>query len=182
MLTDLQKRKLTRFFNVWDANGDGVITTKDSEQVFQNLAELQDLKPGSPERETLYSGFMAYQNHFIQAVDVDESGSVTLEEWLAYHEKMLQDEASFAGSVLTVIEAMFELMDRNGDGIITLEEYGEWMRAFRIEEQDITEKVFQKLDLDRDGAVSKKEMLELTREFFYSDDPDAPGNWALGPF
>ena len=24
--------------------------------------------------------------------------------------------------------------------------------------------------------------LELTREFYYSDDPDAPGNWAMGPF
>ena len=56
------------------------------------------------------------------------------------------------------------------------------MRAFRIGEQDITEKVFQKLDLNENGTLSKEEILQLTREFFYSDDPDARGNWALGPF
>ena len=182
MLTDLQKRKLTRFFNVWDANGDGIITSEDPEQVAQNLAELQELKPGSPEHERFYSGFMLYQKDFLQAVDVDESGSVTLEEWLAYHDKMLQDEERFERTALVAAEAMFQLMDRDGDGRITLKEYGRWMRAFRIVEQDILEEVFQKLDLNESGALSKEEMLRLTREFFYSDDPDAPGNWALGPF
>jgi Ca2+-binding EF-hand superfamily protein len=180
MLTNLQKRKLTRFFSVWDADGDGVITTKDPEQVAQNLAKLQGLEPGSPEYERFYSGYMSYQNDFLKAVDVDESGRVTLEEWLAYHEKMLQDEQRFEGTALMVIEVMFALMDRNGDGKITLEEYGKSMKALRIE--DITGKELQKLDLNGNGILSKEDVLQLTREFFYSDDPDARGNWALGPF
>ena len=54
MLTELQKRKLTRFFNLFDANGDGVITKQDPEQVARNLAELQGMKPGSPEYETFH--------------------------------------------------------------------------------------------------------------------------------
>lgn len=182
MLTDLQKRKLTRFFKVWDADGDGVITTKDPEQVAQNLAELRGLKPGSPEHEAFYSGFMLYQNDFLQSVDLDESGEVTLEEWLGYHEEMLQDETRFESTALMEIEIMFALMDQDGDGIITLEEYGRWMRALRIGEEDLTEKVFQKLDLNGDGTLSKEEVLQLTREFFYSDDPEARGNWAMGPF
>jgi Ca2+-binding EF-hand superfamily protein len=182
MLTNLQKRKLTRFFNVWDANGDGVITTADPAQVAQNLAELRGLEPGSPEHEGFYAGFMLYQNDFLQAVDVDESGQVTLDEWLAYHDEMLQDDQRFEGTVLMVVEVMFALMDQDGDGRITLEEYGTWMRGMRIAEQDITEKVFQKLDLNGNGTVSKAEMLQLTREFFHSDDPEARGNWALGPF
>ncbi|MBN1979793.1 MAG: EF-hand domain-containing protein [Anaerolineae bacterium] len=180
MLTKLQKRKLTRFFTVWDANGDGVITTKDPEQAAQNLAKLQGLKPGSPEHDEFHNGFLSYQNDFLKTVDVDESSRVTLEEWLAYHEEMLQDEKRFEGTALMAIEVMFALMDRNRDGKITLEEYGECMKALRI--KDITEKVLQKLDLNGNGILSKEEVLQLTREFFYSDDPDAPGNWALGPF
>jgi Ca2+-binding EF-hand superfamily protein len=182
MLTNLQKRKLTRFFNVWDANGDGVITTEDPKQVAQNLAKLQDLEPSSPEHERFFNGFMSYQDDFLKAVDVDESGHVTLEEWLAYHEEMLQDEERFKTTALMSVRVMFELMDRNRDGEITLEEFGEWMRAFRIGEQSITEEVFQKLDLNGNGILSREEVLQLTREFFYSDDPNARGNWALGPF
>ena len=182
MLTDLQKRKVTRFFNVWDADGDGVITTRDPEQVAQNLAELQGLKPGSLKHKVFHSGFMLYQKGFLKAMDLDESGHVTLDEWLAYHEEMLQDEKKFQRTALTAMESMFELMDRDGDGKITLEEYGRWMRAFRIVEQEITKEVFQKLDLNENGTLGKKEIRQLTREFFYSDDPEAPGNWALGPF
>ena len=182
MLTDLQKRKLTRFFNVWDANSDGAITKQDPKQVAQNLAGLQGLEPGSPQYEAFYSGFMLYQNDFIQAVDMDESGRVTLEEWLAYHDEMLQSEERFQGTALMAIQAMFQLMDRNADGEISLEEYGEWMRAFGVEEQTITDEVFQKLDINGDGTLSQEETLQLTREFFYSDDPDARGNWALGSF
>ncbi len=182
MLTDLQKRKLTRFFDVWDTNGDGVITTEDPAQVARNLAELQGLVPGSPEYERFYSGYMLYQNSFLQAVDVEESGQVTLDQWLAFHDEMLQDEEQFEGTVLLPVEVMFALMDQDGDGRVTLEEYGTWMTSLRIGEEDITEEVFQKLDLNEDGTLSKAEIQELTREFFYSNDPEARGNWALGPF
>jgi Ca2+-binding EF-hand superfamily protein len=80
MLTNLQERKLTRFFSVWDANGDGVITTEDPEQVARNLSKLQGLEPSSPEHKRFYNGFMSYQDDFLKAVDADESGRVTSEE------------------------------------------------------------------------------------------------------
>jgi Ca2+-binding EF-hand superfamily protein len=95
---------------------------------------------------------------------------------------MLQDEGRFEATALMSVRVMFELMDRNRNGGITLEEYGEWMKAFRMGEQGTTEEVFQKLDLNEDGTLNKEEILQLTREFFCSDDPDARGNWALGPF
>jgi Ca2+-binding EF-hand superfamily protein len=182
MLTKLQRRKLTRFFNVWDANGDGVLTTDDPAQVAQNLAELRGLKPGSPEYEGFLGGFMLYQNDFLQAVGMDEQGRVTLEKWLAYHEGMLEDESRFESTALMVAEVMFNLMDQSGDGRLTLEEYRDWMGAFRIGKEDMTEDVFQKLDLNEDGTLTKEEVLHLTREFFYSDDLEARGNWMLGPF
>lgn len=182
MLTDLQKRKLTRFFNVWDANGDGVITMEDPAEVAQNLARLRGLDPDSAAYEAFYTGFMLYQDDFLGTVDVDASGQVTLDEWLAYHEEMLLDADRFERTVLMVVEVMFGLMDRDGDGRITLEEYGDWMRGMRIREEEITADVFQKLDLNGNGIVSKEEMMQLTSEFFLSHDPEARGNWALGPF
>ena len=136
MLTDLQKRKLTRFFNVWDADGDGVITTKDPEQVAQNLAGLQGLKPGSLKHKVFYGGFMRYQKDFLKAMDLDENGRVTLDEWLAYHEEMLQDEKKFRRTALMAMESVFALMDRDAGRRLpaldfTPEQLSTWCKAER---------------------------------------------------
>jgi hypothetical protein len=38
-----------------------------------------------------------------------------------------------------------------------------------------------KIDRNYDGLLSKEEFLPLLEEFYYSDDPNAPGNGIFGP-
>jgi Ca2+-binding EF-hand superfamily protein len=39
---------------------------------------------------------------------------------------------------------------------------------------------FAHLDLDGDGLLSRDEFVQLTEEYFTSDDPDAVGGWLFG--
>jgi hypothetical protein len=39
---------------------------------------------------------------------------------------------------------------------------------------------FPHLDLDGDGLLSRDEFVQLTEEYYTSDDPDAVGGWLYG--
>jgi Ca2+-binding EF-hand superfamily protein len=41
---------------------------------------------------------------------------------------------------------------------------------------------FRRLDLDRDGYLSREEIFQNMKEYYFTDDPNAPGNWFFGPF
>ncbi len=42
--------------------------------------------------------------------------------------------------------------------------------------------VFELLDLNRDGHLSREEFALLWRQYWMSDDPGEPGNWLCGRF
>ena len=58
MLTELQKRKWTRLFQVYDADGNGVVEQADFEIIFQNLAQVRNLEANEPEYEQLHAKFI----------------------------------------------------------------------------------------------------------------------------
>lgn len=41
---------------------------------------------------------------------------------------------------------------------------------------------FRQLDRNRDGYLTTDELIKNAEEFFFSEDPEAPGNWLVGPF
>ena len=47
--------------------------------------------------------------------------------------------------------------------------------------ESYADEMFNKLDLDNDGSISKNELMELAEQFFIGDDPNAPGNAFFGP-
>jgi hypothetical protein len=40
---------------------------------------------------------------------------------------------------------------------------------------------FEKLDVDGSGYLSKGEVKDAVSQFYFSSDPDARGNWLMGP-
>ena len=48
MLTDLQKRKLTKLFSMYDSDYTGVLVKKDFELMFKKLATLRNWSKRSP--------------------------------------------------------------------------------------------------------------------------------------
>lgn len=180
MLGELRTRKLTHFFNVMDHDRDGRVTREDLERVAGNLATLRGLAEDSAEYASFRVGFDSYAVGLLAGAG--GPGGLTLDAWLSYNAQLLADEARFEATASLAAAAMFALMDANGDGVINLDEYRQWMSAWGIDPDDHADEVFGKLDLNGDGTLSRGEVLGLVRDFFYSDDPDAPGNWALGPF
>ena len=180
MLTDFQKRKLTVLFDLYDVNKDGFEEQADFELIVQNLATTLGVQAGSPEYNRLYAAHMAVWNNGRQLVGSPGSQRVTREEHLAGYDRLLSDKDNFLATVGSWSDSLIELSDRDGDGRLSQQEYVANLRSFTVDEAAANE-AFRRLDLDGDGYLTHEEISRGVEEFFYSDDPEAPGNWLVGP-
>ncbi|NET41711.1 EF-hand domain-containing protein [Okeania sp. SIO2B3] len=180
MLTELQTKKWIRLFQVYDANGNGVVEKEDFEAIFQNVAKARNLTQGTPEYDRLHGKFMEDWEHLRKDADKNNNGKVELAEWLEHGERRINNSDMYQ-TVIDLANQIFELLDLNGNGVISVEEYRTFFQSWRIPEELAVE-VFPKLDLNGDGGITKDEFVVLVQQFHQSDDPDAPGNLFFGPY
>ena len=178
MLTDLQTRKLTRMFNAFDADHSGYLEYADLEALLINLAQLTGMAAGSPEYEQVQSGLRTRWEHIRQFADTNRDERVMLDEWLAYFSELVQSPDKLEHDWVSVASLIARQMDRDGDGLISFEEFATLHTNLDTDHRV----VFQRFDLNGDGYISGDEIPELFRQFFLSDDPDAPGNLWYGSF
>ena len=81
--------------------------------------------------------------------------------------------------MVALCEHLFAGMDADGDGQITAAENRGWFEVFGLDVAGAPA-VFAACDLNGDGFISRDEWLQLVEQFFYSDDPKAPGNTLFG--
>lgn len=180
MLTALQTKKWTRLFQVYDADGSGTVTQADFEKIFQNLAKFRNLEPTSPKYEQIQGKFIEDWEHLQKDADKDNDGKVSLQEWLEHGDRRINDTSMYQ-TVVEIANQVFDLLDLDGNGIITIDEYKTILASWRVPEE-LAAEIFPKLDSNGDGHISKEELVELVRQFHTSDDPDAPGNLFFGPY
>jgi Ca2+-binding EF-hand superfamily protein len=180
MLTDFRKRKLMVLFDMYDIDKNGLLEQADYERIGQNLAASLHYQPGSPEYARLSASQMAVWNSIYQLCGAPASQSVTPEEYLAALDQLLSDKNNYQTIVGTWTDSLIELSDQDGDGRLSQQEYVANARSFNIDEEAATE-AFRRLDRNGDGYLTHDEISQGVEEYFYSDDPQAPGNWLGGP-
>jgi len=83
MLSDLQKRKITRHFNMHDLSSDGYLSQADVELLMKNVAREFKIAPGSETFAKLKALFEAQWNQLKLFADPNGDGRVTLDEYSA---------------------------------------------------------------------------------------------------
>lgn len=187
MLSDLQKRKLTVAFNTYDTDGNGVIEKQDFVERVAKVVAPRNAGPGSEIYDWAYNKWMKEWGRLQSLADTNQDNVVSLDEWFIFHERELQLEPPELPywlkpeeDGLTFAEFIFDIIDLNGDGEIARKEHSLFLNAYGID-WDLHQEIFDKLDLNGDGILSRDEWIVLVDQVF-RDDPDAPGNWLLGPY
>lgn len=181
MLTHFQIRKLTRYFNCLDADGNGYFEKADLDIVVGRLAKIRNIPVGSDEYNGIASGIeQIWENARKYGISKDKN-RVSLADWLAHEDHVLATEEWRDEYMKKITRDVFDLVDADGSGEISLTEYTQLMNAFGVAE-GIPEWSFQYLDLNGDGHISKDEFVTIVEQFHISQDRKAPGNYLFGPY
>jgi juvenile hormone diol kinase len=181
MLTDLQTKKLTRYFRVYDVDDDGRIEAADFERVLENVRMLHGLDDESSLHRRLRAGFRRRWESLRAFADANDDGSVNLDEWLEYWAGALHGDGEYADVVTSLVSRLFELFDTDEDGDIGPDEYCNFFGVYGLS-ASLARETFRELDGDDDGVISREELMEHVEEFYRGDNPGAPGNLLFGPY
>lgn len=181
MLTDLQQKKLTHYFNVLDFDKSGTLEKKDFVSIGENLCVLWGFSSSTPEYQASIQRTTNIWTDFHQFIGKSEEEHATLSEWLTFADSMIVNgkEELYIQHVSKVAMEIIDLFDADKDGFLSLSEYLNMFMAYRIEIRH-SAKAFENLDKNKDDLISRDELLIAIREFFRSDDEQSPGNWLFG--
>jgi juvenile hormone diol kinase len=181
MLTELQKKKLPNLFKFYDADGNGYIEAADFDTIHAAFCQAADWEKGSQPSEALKARLASRWANIQKHADANNDNRVSLDEWLAYVDKMLQSEEQYRAEVEGIVAQIFQVFDRDKDGQIDRAEYERWHRVRRLDAKSAAA-LFSAMDLNKDGFISVEETTQLVRQFFKSDNPADPGNQLFGAF
>ena len=145
-IAEMWAEKLRKAFDHFDRDKDGYLSEKEVENIFSDVGILQMLQngfyqPTPQDRPTL------------ARLDKDGDGKVSFEEYVAYYKastaQLFRPQPAIAEnpSGAAATEALFKLLDINGDGKLTKEE----VKA--------AEKLIATLDTDEDECLSLQELI-----------------------
>jgi juvenile hormone diol kinase len=181
MLTPLQTRKLTRAFSLFDVDQNGFMEQADCELVVSATTHAMGYAIGSPEYRAYYNEYMAGWADLLKLGDSDHDQRLTQAEFLVAYDKMMAQPEHFNAVILGIVKTIITLWDSNKDGKVSEAEYAAYMIAFHATAAEAAE-AFRRLDRNGDGYLTTDELLQNAEEFFFSDDPQAAGNWLVGPY
>jgi len=195
MLTEIMFKKLARHFEFIDFDKDGYVEKTDWEQCAHNLASLRDWEPDSAEYNAIISKHVdIWTNNWLPA-DTDGDGRVSQAEYLDLADQLQNGtasteeekaEATAAGKksnldqLYDLFGAVFDVIDRDGDGKIKLHDYKDYFKAWGADE-NLADEAFSSIDLNSDGSVGRMSFVQYGTNFFISDDENEFGTLLFGP-
>ncbi|NEQ45266.1 MAG: calcium-binding protein [Leptolyngbya sp. SIOISBB] len=181
MLTDLQKRKLTKLFSMYDSDYTGVLGKKDFELIGKKISTLCNWSKRSPRCIVLEEKLMQKWEGLEKKADTHHNAEISIDEWYAYYDDVLADAQACPEMIAELLELIFDAFDQDADGQISQVEWGQLLAIFN-ESPVYAPLIFPTLDQDHDGYLTKSEIRGLFINFCYSDDPDELANQMFGPY
>lgn len=176
-------QKMNRWFDAYDVDGDGVLTMQDFEQSLVNMVRLLELSEDSPVYERALQINQNHWQHLLSISDQNRDHQITRDEFInwaimAYQQRHVPSvEQAFESWIIGI----FELLDVDGNGTISKQEYATFYQAHpAVYVAEQVDEIWDHLDTNHDGRLSFGEAFTMMLQFFFSDNPVDAGNWIYG--
>ncbi|CAG4942933.1 unnamed protein product [Parnassius apollo] len=179
MVSDFRKKKLLHLFNqFFDTNSSGSVDKKDFELAAQKISQLRGWKEGDAKYKETLDSLLKIWDGLQSVADSDKNGEVTADEWVSMWEAYAKNPSSAQDWQNQYCKFTFNLEDATGDGSIDSEEFSSVYASFGLSKDDAV-LAFQKLARGK-SSITWPEFQELWKEYFVTEDPNAPGNFIFG--
>ena len=178
MMSEVRKQKMIRFFNIYDGDRDGKVTRTDFELPVKAGAAFLGYAEGSSQFDEMYRRSMGLWTYICDQSGISDNGEILLDDFLNAMNALVKNRSTLNDIVMDHAKFTIELWDRDGDGLMSEEEYIAAHTAYNTAEEAARE-AFSHLDRNSDGQLSYGEIIQAVEEYFVSDDPDALGNWFI---
>ncbi|MEV0612929.1 EF-hand domain-containing protein [Nonomuraea sp. NPDC050404] len=171
---DIRDAKIALAFQALNVSGSGRMSSADLEAYSKETA--QRLRCDADRERELSESMQALWRY----LEDNSKGPVGVAEFTNAIRTGLDAGNEFYDRVVTrIVDALVHAADRNGDGIISKEDYLAFYAATTTDEAAVMEG-YRKLDLNADGAVTVDEFRKVVRQFYSFEGLDAAGSFLLG--
>ncbi|KAI4454449.1 reticulocalbin [Holotrichia oblita] len=169
------RQKMRTFHGILDVNKDGVISFDDFQLLadrFVNLGHMSDDK-AQEFRELIKKIWEK------QWGEIGPYNLVTVEQYLEDMLHVVNDKER-SKKVHAFLPYLFEALDKDQTGEVTLEEYKLFFECLGLSDEDAVF-TFRVIDSNSDGKISKREFVHHGKEFFLSEDETKISRYFWGP-
>ncbi|XP_075976114.1 sarcoplasmic calcium-binding protein 2 [Anticarsia gemmatalis] len=178
-VSEFRRKKLLYVFNVFfDVNQSGTIERKDFELAIEKICHLRGWKPGDPKNTETHEIMIKIWDGLRKRADSNKDGQVSVEEWVSMWNDYAQNPSAALKWQQLYAQFMFQLEDASADGTIDSDEFTTVCSSYGIDPQEC-KVAFTKMAKGK-SSVSWEEFQELWKEYFSTEDPNAPGNFIFG--
>lgn len=181
MLSDFQRAKLERRFELLDMDGDGYITANDYDVASASVCRAFDFPADSPQYEKVHVLYLRLWVALSRRMDERQTGMISRRQFIDSCERVIIEAVEGYDRIIGPIAlTIFDLIDADDSGTLDIDELTTWFNAYGVCADD-AERAFKAVDRNGDGLLDANEVQKAIREFYTSDDPQAPGNLIFGP-
>ena len=181
MLTPLQKRKLTRYFNILDLGAKGFIEEEDIFTINLRLANKKGIHEGTPEWKGVRDNIDMIWKYSHQYGLTGDPDKVFLIDWLAHENFILADEWYRENYLRKISRDVFHLFMNPDNQKLYKEDYCELISCFGVED-GVRKWAFDKMDVENNGYFTEHEFITLVEDFHLSNSKNTHENYLFGSF
>jgi juvenile hormone diol kinase len=179
MVSDFRKKKLLHVFTVFfDTNKSGGVDKKDFDLAIEKTAQLRGWTAGESAYKVLQETMLAVWEGLQSGADSNKDGEVSQDEWITMWDSYAKNPSGAAEWQNLYAKIIFQLEDASNDGSIDSEEFSTVYEAFGLNKEE-AKSAFSKMSKGKSN-VAWDEFQALWKEYFTSEDVNAPGNFIFG--